>query len=363
MPDKHDDSQIAVKAQRRRNIAVGALAALCFIFLGAWLTREFILPDKVSPSLAEKTDAGLINWQEVVEAHPDYAQFAALESECQLLELEIADVGDMLALEKPQLLEETFKESVWQKNAADVIGNRAELERKAQRLRAEYRQATAAEFNARRQALDEEYLNAILNLNIKLDNQQAMHNPLDSKANIAAEREAWEAQRSQLQAERGQRQYELWLAYKQEVEAYVKQQLGPELAKWQADLPKLRAEQEAAALKTRDEADKRNAEIMAKQQEVAAKVQQRLAKRQLLAEKQAALAALHAHILNDVAGKAAKIAIMHHFTLILVHHPATLASFLPPASQAVSLQPRDSVAIGLKTQDVTAELVQEMKNI
>lgn len=363
MPDMHEDKPAADKAQRRRNILVGTVVSLCMIFLGAWLAREFILPQSPGPVNQEKTDTGLIDWQQVVAAHPDYAKFKDLEAECQLLELEVSDVGDMLSLEMPQLLDETFKESVWQKNAADVIGGRAELERKAQQLRQEYTKATEAEFNARRQALDEEYLNAILNLNIKLDNQAAMHNALDSKQDILEEREAWEAQRSQLQAERGRRQYELWQAYKQEVENYIQEKLGPELAQWRANLPKLRDEKMAAAGQAKSAAEARNADLMAKQQAVAVKVQQRLAKRQQLADKQAELAALHAHIINDVTGKATKIAIMHHFTLILVHHPATLASFLPQTGKIPSLQPQDSVAIGLKTQDVTAELVQEMKNI
>ena len=363
MPDTHDDRQPADKAQRRRNILVGTLLALCMIFLGAWLTREFILPQNNGQAVQEKPDTGIINWQKVVEAHPDYAKFTALKSECQLLEMEAADVGDMLSLEMPQLLEETFKESVWQKNAADVIGGRAELERKAQKLRQEYTKATEAQFNARRQALDEEYLNAILNLNIKLDNQDAMHNALDSKQDIQEEREVWEAQRSQLQAERGRRQYELWQDYKREVENYVQEKLGPELAQWRANLPKLREQEMAAAQNTRNAADARNADLLAKQQAVAEKVQQRLAKRQQLAEKKAEMSALHAHIINDVAGKAAKIAIMHHFTLILVHHPAALESFLPQTGKIAPLLPQESTAIGIKTQDVTDELVQEMKNI
>ena len=119
----------------------------------------------------------------------------------------------------------------------------------------------------------------------------------------------------------------------------------------------------AAALKTKSEADKRNAEAMSKQQELAQKVQARLEKRQLLAEKKTEFAALQAHVLNDVAGKAAKIAIMHHFTLILVHHPQTLASFMPGAAEFNPLLRKAGVAIGIRTQDVTGEIVQEMKNL
>jgi len=119
----------------------------------------------------------------------------------------------------------------------------------------------------------------------------------------------------------------------------------------------------AAALKTQTEADKRNTEALALQQEAAAKVQERLLKRQVLSEKKAELDALQAHIFNDVMGKAAKIAILHHFTLILVHHPQNLSAFLPGADPVKKLQPEAGVAIGITTQDVTDEIVQEMKNL
>lgn len=351
------------KGQRGRNIIVGIIVALVFIFSGAWLAREFIIPKAPSPAGQELADTGLIDWQQVLQAHPDYGKLTALQAECELLELEINDVGDILSVKPPQLMEETFKESVWQKNAADVIGGRAELERKMKKLRDEYKKNTEEDFKARRQAIDEEYLNAILNLNIKLDNQAAMHNPLDSKTSIAEEREAWLQERSRLQAERGKRQYELWQTYKAEIEAYVQKEMGPELAAWRAQLPQLREQEMAAALKTKTDADKRNAEALQKQQEMALQVQERLAKRQMLVEKKADLAALQAHIFNDVAGKAAKIAIMHHFTLILVHHPQTLVSFMPEAVKTDPLLPKDSIAIGITTQDVTGEIVQEMKNL
>ena len=351
------------KGQRGRNIIIGAIVALVFIFSGAWLAREFIIPKAPSPTGQEMADTGLIDWQQVLQAHPDYDKLTALQAECELLELEINDVGDILSVKPPQLMEETFKESVWQKNAADVIGGRAELERKMKKLRDEYKKNTEEDYKARRQAIDEEYLNAILNLNIKLDNQESMHNPLDSKASIAEEREAWLQERSRLQAERGKRQYELWQTYKAEIEAYVQKEMGPELAAWRAQLPQLREQEMAAALKTKTDADKRNAEALQKQQELALQVQERLAKRQMLVEKKADLAALQAHIFNDVAGKAAKVAIMHHFTLILVHHPQTLASFMPEAVKAETLLPKNSIAIGVTTQDVTGEIVQEMKNL
>ena len=351
------------KGQRSRHIFVGTAVALVFVLLGAWLAREFIIPRPDASVEQMAADTGLIDWQQVLAAHPDYEKLISLQAECDILEMECSDVGELLALQPPKLMDETFKESVWQKNAADVIGGRAELERKAQKLRDDYKKRTAEEFQARRQAVDEEYLNAILNLNIKLDNQDSMHNPLDSKEHVAQERAQWLQERSRLQAERGRRQYELWQAYKAEAEAYVQQELGPELAAWRARLPQIKEQEMAAALKTQTAADMRNAEALAKQQEAAQKVQERLVKRQLLAEKKSELSALQAHIFNDVTGKAAKIAILHHFTLILVHHPQNLAVFMPHADAVNPLQPKNGIAIGITTQDVTEEIVQEMKNL
>ena len=44
--------------QRGRHILAGALAALLFVLLGAWLAREFIIPRQAPESLAEIPDAG-----------------------------------------------------------------------------------------------------------------------------------------------------------------------------------------------------------------------------------------------------------------------------------------------------------------
>ena len=59
------------KGQRGRNIIVGVIVALVFIFSGAWLAREFIIPKAPSPTGQEMADTGLIDWQQVLQAHPD----------------------------------------------------------------------------------------------------------------------------------------------------------------------------------------------------------------------------------------------------------------------------------------------------
>ncbi len=352
------------KVKKRREVLIGSVVAVCLIVVGAGLFHHFIDSNKTTgQSTAAEADAGLIDWQQVIEAHPDYQQLKTLQDECKTLELETQSVDDLFKVSPPDGNPKPFEDAVWQKNAHDVIGGKVELERKANKIRAEYTKATEAEFQARIKAVDDEYLNAILNLNLRLDNQAAMHNPLDSKQDIAAEQAGWEQERQQLQQERGARQQELYRARQQDIAAHVRSVLGPELAAWQKSLPQTRTEQESDAVRKQSEADARNTDIAAQQMDMAQKVQQRLEKRQQLADKRSAMAALEAHILNDVAGKAAKIAILHHFTLILVDHPRTLSSFDQKLDTIDPLHAKSSIAVGVKTIDVTDELVQEMASL
>ena len=349
--------------KRRRNIAVGAIAAIALLAAGAGIFHSLVRPPGESQQEKLAADAGLIDWQKVIEAHPDYARLANLREECKVLEMETSEVGDIFTVKPPEQDPKPLEDSVWAKNALDIVGQRAEIERKSKRVAAEYRAQTEAAYQEQSRAIDEEYLNDILNINIKLDNQEAMHNPLDSDQQLAEERAIWLQQREQLQQERGQRQHELRLAYEQQVAQHVQQVLGPELAAWRANLPQQQARQQAAATAAQTEADKRNAATMQKQVEIAQQVQQRLAKRQELLAKQGKLQALETHIMNDVAGRAAKIAILHHFTLILVDHPHVLTSFLPDAEQVNPLQRTYSRAIGVTTVDVTDELVREVQTL
>ena len=352
------------KAKKRKEILIGSAIAVCLIAAGAGLVHHFIAGSKPAGQFASaEPDAGLIDWQQVIEAHPDYPQLKTMRDECRTLELETQSVDDLFKVSPPDGNPKPFEDAVWQKNAHDVIGGRVDLERKANKVRSEYVKATEAEYKERIKAIDDEYLNAILNLNLKLDNQAAMHNPLDSRQDIAAEQSDWMQARQQLQQERGARQMELYRARQQDIAAHVQSVLGPDLAAWKQSLPQTRADQEADAVRKQSEADARNVDVVAQQMEIARKVQQRLEKRQQLADKRSAMEALEAHILNDVAGKAAKIAILHHFTLILVDHPRILSSFDPNLESIDPLHAKASIAVGVKTIDVTDELVQEMTTL
>jgi hypothetical protein len=190
-----------------------------------------------------------------------------------------------------------------------------------------------------------------------------MHNPLDSKQDIAAEQAGWEQERQQLQQERGARQQGALSCASAGYCRACPLGIGTRSGGMAAEPATDQTEQESDAARKQSEADARNTDIAAQQMDMAQKVQQRLEKRQQLADKRSAMAALEAHILNDVAGKAAKIAILHHFTLILVDHPRTLSSFDQKLDTIDPLHAKSSIAVGVKTIDVTDELVQEMASL
>lgn len=371
LADEKKETELSVREllrKKRKEILIGALVAVLLIAAGAMIFRSFLQRAPEPQSATQEADTGLIDWDTVVAAHPDYEQLQSLQDECKTLELETQDVSDLFennpyTVNPPTVDSQPFDDSVWQKNALDVVGARAELERKSHKVREEYTQATQAEYDARKKAIDDEYLNAILNINIKLDNQASMHNAMDKPADIAAERQEWLNERDQLQQERGQKQMELAKARQQDINNHVQQEMAPDLDKWQQSLATTKQQQESGAALKQSEAQQRDTDAMQKQMEVAQKVQERLEKRQELQDKQSKLQALEAHILNDVAGKAAKIAIMHHFTLILVNHPQTLMSFDPDFTKVNPLAQTKSIAVGIATEDVTDELAAEVKTL
>lgn len=371
LADEKKETELSVREllkKKRKEILVGALVAVLLIAAGAAIFRSFLQRAPEPQSVAQEADTGLIDWDTVIQSHPDYDQYKSLQDECKTLALETQDVSDLLAqdpvaVNPPTVDAQPFDDSVWQKNALDVVGARAELERKAHKIREEYTNATQAEYDARRKAIDDEYLNAILNINIKLDNQASMHNAMDKPADIAAERQEWLDERDQLQQERGQKQMQLAQARQQDIDKHVQDAMAPDLAQWQQRLATTKQQQESGAALKQSEAQQRDTEAMQKQMELAQQVQERLEKRKELQDKQSQLQALETHILNDVAGKAAKIAIMHHFTLILVNHPQTLMSFDTNFTKVNPLAPTKSIAVGITTEDVTDELAAEVKTL
>ncbi|WP_432645998.1 hypothetical protein [Mitsuokella sp.] len=362
-----DSAKSGLWQKKRKEIILGSVIAIGLVFLGAWGLRALMPGHQDTQNTAAAASIGLVDMQKALEAHPDYDKLVALQKEYKSLELSLKDTEKLpeMPVQPPQVDSKPFDDSVWQKNAQAVIGGRTELEREAKDVEKAYREAHQAEYDSRRKAVDEDYENAIFNLNLKIDNQKVMHHPWAKQADLDAEKADWENQRELLQQERGMRQQELAKEWEKEVNAYVQSVMGPKVAKWQEQAKTTVSQQKSAAVKKQSEVQQRDTQAMQvqTQMDAAQKLQQRAQIKQQMAAKAEEIQALDTHIRNDIAGKAAKIAILHHFTLILANPAEDLVYKLPLAVPDSMKPERFMPVVGSDTEDVTDELVEEMSTL
>ena len=339
---------------RRREILAGGIvllviAAVCYF-----------LPAREQPRAAE--DIAVMRISEVLAAHPSYARLMELRAEEATLALAVRDVPEVFSLTPPAADDAPFQDSVWQKNAQTVIGARVELERERKRLTEVYRKQTEDDYERRKKQIDDEYQNAITNINLKIDNQRAMHGPRVSEDELAQERAGLEAQREALRQERGARQAELYRTWQEEIRARVAARIEPQQATWTAKAKATIDAQKAEADRQKAEAEERNAAAMeraAKAQDAHAAAARRAAR---LAQVRRDADALEEAIWRDVRSRAAKIALMQHLSLILTAPQADDAAHLAPARPFVQRRYMPPVTVDA-ARDVTADMVREMQSI
>ena len=339
---------------RRREILAGGIvllviAAVCYF-----------LPAREQPRAAE--DIAVMRISEVLAAHPSYARLMELRAEEATLALAVRDVPEVFSLTPPAADDAPFQDSVWQKNAQTVIGARVELERERKRLTEVYRKQTEDDYERRKKQIDDEYQNAITNINLKIDNQRAMHGPRVSEDELAQERAGLEAQREALRQERGARQAELYRTWQEEIRARVAARIEPQQATWTAKAKATIDAQKAEADRQKAEAEERNAAAMeraAKAQDAHAAAARRAAR---LAQVRRDADALEEAIWRDVRSRAAKIALMQHFSLILTAPQADDAAHLAPARPFVQRRYMPPITVDA-ARDVTADMVREMQSI
>lgn len=339
---------------KRREILAGSVCLLIVL-----VAVIFFLPKRESP--AEKSDIAVMRMEEVLAAHPSYGHLCALRAEEQTLRLLVRDLPAQPELTPPETDSAPFEDSVWQKNAQVVLSTRVELEREQKRLTEVYRKQTEEDYEVRRKAIDDEYLNAILNINLKIDNQRSMHTPAVTAEELARERAVWEAERDELKEERTERQMALYRQWQAEIHARVAAQMEPKQAAWTQSVQETVDAQKAEAERLKRDVEARSAAEMERAraaQEGSSAVAARVAR---LAAVRAEANALEAEILRDVRSRAAKIAIQHRFALILASPEADGITLLGHAEPFVVH--RYVPILSSTARDVTAEMVREMQRI
>ena len=338
---------------RRREILAGAV---CIIALLAVL---LLRPASETP--LPESEIGTMRLAEVLAAHPAYAHLRELRAEEQTLTLLLHDLPKLPEIEPPKTDDAPFEDSVWQKNAQTVISARVALEREQKRLTELYRKQTEADYEARKKAIDDDYLNAILNINLKIDNQRAMHGPQVSEEELVRERARWEAERDALKQERGERQMALYRQWQEEIRARVAARIEPQQAAWTQRAHAVIDAQKAEAERLKNEVGERSAKEMERARAAQEEKSERAARIMRLTSVHAEAEALTAEILRDVRSRAAKIAIQYHLALVLAS-PASDQTTLLSDTEAFAV-PYYVPIISSTARDVTAEMIREMQSI
>ena len=339
---------------KRREILVGGACLLALL-----ISVFFLMRDRQPP--LEESDIGTMRLAEVLAAHPSYERLSALRAEERTLTLLLRDLPKSPEIEPPETDEAPFDDSVWQKNAQTVISTRVELEREQKRLTEVYRKQTEAQYEARKKEIDDEYLNAILNINLKIDNQRAMHGPDVSSEELARERAGWEAEREVLKQERAERQMVLYHQWQEEIRARVAARMEPQQAAWTKRAQDTVAAQKAEAERLKKEVEERSASEMARALAAHDGKTALTARVMRLAVVRSEAEALEAEIMRDIRSRAAKLAIQHHFSLVLAS-PQLSGVTLLAVTERFSVR-RYAPIISAAAHDVTAEMVREMQTI
>ena len=339
---------------KKTAVFIGALVSLGIVLLGGWMFRTWMAPSNSSPAL-ERTLVGVINLQEALKAHKDYKRLEQLRQECEALRAEMTTaILPLPQVNPPQVDGKSFDDSVLQKNAQNIIGRAAELSRQRKKAAMEYRARTEGDYLARKSKIDEEYLNDITNIRLKLDNADVLGLSQEVVRSLAAQLE-------QLQKERGEKQQAVWEQWEAEIKEYAQKSVKGSMEELKGQAAATKEQLEAEAVRRRSEAQSRDVQAMEAQMQAAQRFQKAVERQRTLEEKEQEILSLESHMFNDVAGKTAKLAILHHFTLV-VANPATRTEYLIPWENRVGVPPeRFAKVIASGAEDITQELIEELE--
>ncbi len=333
----------------RKPFLVGLLTlALIGGCAGLWLWLHPGDKPVSDPAAASTMEAGFVRLGEAAKAHPDYKTLVRLRGEREALSAKLArEERRLLVMTAPDAIKKPFDDAVEQKKKQALLKEHREfLEKLAQAEKAK-REETRELYEAARDEINAAYFNEIFNTQLKLDNADIMRLSAETVADLKRHLET-------LQRERGRHQYALYQKYEAEIRAY-KEELAAEhgisLAALESSTDeRLRAEE----MRKRSEAQARNLDALQKNLLDATELRIRIQEsRGALRAKEREIEALEGGMTADLAGKAAKLAALHHLAVI---YAAPMSEAFPSAEDPFAGL---RVIRGTAT-DLTEELVKEI---
>lgn len=354
MAAEQKDSPGAGRGTGIRKALAGA--ALLLVLAGAAGVHFFTAPsDNVAP-VAEAPVMGVLDLQQAAGAHPDYGRLVELQQEIGRLEAELS-LGELrAALPEVKPDEELFMEAAGQKQRLEAIERHEQLVEELNALAEKKRQELKPQLEAERREVSQPYLNEVMNLRIKLDSADVLgltrEQVQEMLLRIDELQEKRRAALDKLNAEQEARFRELMEG----------ESAGP--------LSELRRLEEESRKQAQQEEIERSLAVQERNtremQQALSPVQEKISsakKKALLEAKKIQQQQLREKIYNDIAGRAAKLAIMHGLTLILSSPADSLRGIEYEKMQQGVWQPDLLPVLNVNTLDLTEEMLQEMKSL
>ena len=340
----------------RKPLFVGLLSLLVLggIVLG-WLfvhPGDKVSPPATAPSAQSAEESGVVRLGEVVRKHPEYGTLLRLRGEhAQLSDALARGERQLLKMTAPDAIKKPFDDAVDQKKKQVLIKEYGEFMEKLAEAEKAKREETRALYDAARGEINAAYFNEIFNTQLKIDNADVMRLSEETVADLKRHLE-------NLQRERGRHLYDLHLKYEAEIRAFkeaLAAEHGVSLAALEQETDeRLRAEE----MRKRSEAQARNLEALQKNMLDSVELRMRLTEiRTALRAKEQEITALEDGLTLELAGKAAKLAVLHHLSIV---YASPLTAGLPIAG--VGTDPAAGLrVVGVTAVDLTEELIKEIE--
>lgn len=327
---------------------VGAAAVIFAAVVAGWLFFRNSAPVPAKKTAASQETIGVVDAEEALKAHSSYGKLKELRESYRSLAAELAALKEQnMKLQAPEAQKRPFDDAAEQKLHQKEITTRGELMEELKAAEKKKRQELDAAWQAERKETNDEYLNEILNIRLKLDNADMMRLSKETRLQLAERMKT-------LQQERGLKQRDINRKYEEQISEHIAglaEQKG--IAREEA-LALFYDDVKTYELRKRSEAQRRNVEEIHKNLLKSIERQQKIISLQtMLAGKEAELNVLEGKMLEDIAGKASKLAVMHHLAIILA-----MSSENSKVSAKEATMP---AVVNVKAIDLTKELVKELR--
>ena len=305
---------------------------------------------------------GFINLTAVRNSLDKEGRLAELTSMEVRLKLELKDALKPMLMSPPKVEQKPFDDSVWQKNAQAIISEVAEIEKRKKQIAKEYKKETEEKYQKRRDETNNQFLNEMLNIKLKLQNADILHLKPEQISEM-------EKRLDQIQAKRNEMQKQLMEEWTKEIVAYAEEAVKDDAEKLRAQAEEAKTKIAEEAKKAQEEAIERNKALMEQAMKDSKTRQER--RQKLMTELQSVTKErreLENKMMDDMSDFASKLAVTHKLELVLALSEENLNIEFPsleatPSSFDIDISglKKPLIITSANAVDLTDELIKELQ--